>query len=149
MFFRFPPDARWSPERNTVEFGIGVGEYEGVVLNVRCKFRAAPAARQSHPDVVPIRMARKRMSGKHISGESLSRRRFASDRIDHCVAATVSKPSCDQRYHQKRRHLHRRTQRGRNQSSRLLIGCQKKGNAQARRNAPSRSPARQSSRGRR
>jgi hypothetical protein len=23
MFFRFPPDARWNPDRNTVEFGIG------------------------------------------------------------------------------------------------------------------------------
>jgi hypothetical protein len=31
MFFRFPPDARWNPERSAVEFGIGVGEYEGVV----------------------------------------------------------------------------------------------------------------------
>jgi hypothetical protein len=31
MFFRFPPDARWSAERAAVEFGIGVGEYEGVV----------------------------------------------------------------------------------------------------------------------
>ena len=31
MFFRFPPDARWNPDRNAVEFGIGVGEYEGVV----------------------------------------------------------------------------------------------------------------------
>ena len=31
MFFRFPPDARWNPERSLVEFGIGVGEYEGVV----------------------------------------------------------------------------------------------------------------------
>ena len=31
MFFRFPPDARWNPERSVVEFGIGVGEYEGVV----------------------------------------------------------------------------------------------------------------------
>jgi hypothetical protein len=30
MFFRFPPDARWNSNRNTVEFGIGVGEYEGV-----------------------------------------------------------------------------------------------------------------------
>jgi hypothetical protein len=28
MFFRFPPDARWNPERSVVEFGIGVGEYE-------------------------------------------------------------------------------------------------------------------------
>jgi hypothetical protein len=31
MFFCFPPDARWNPERSVVEFGIGVGEYEGVV----------------------------------------------------------------------------------------------------------------------
>ena len=31
MFFRFPPDARWNPDRNTVEFGIGVGEYESGV----------------------------------------------------------------------------------------------------------------------
>ena len=31
MLFRFPPDARWNPERSAVEFGIGIGEYEGVV----------------------------------------------------------------------------------------------------------------------
>jgi hypothetical protein len=31
IFFRFPPDARWNPERLAVEFGIGVGDYEGVV----------------------------------------------------------------------------------------------------------------------
>jgi Protein of unknown function (DUF1488) len=31
MFFTFPEDARWNPERSAVEFGIGVGEYEGVV----------------------------------------------------------------------------------------------------------------------
>jgi hypothetical protein len=31
VFFRFPPDARWNPERSVVEFGIGVDEYEGVV----------------------------------------------------------------------------------------------------------------------
>ena len=31
MFFQFPPDARWNPDRMTVEFSIGVGEYEGVV----------------------------------------------------------------------------------------------------------------------
>jgi Protein of unknown function (DUF1488) len=31
MFFAFPEDARWNPDRNAVEFGIGVGEYEGVV----------------------------------------------------------------------------------------------------------------------
>jgi hypothetical protein len=31
MFFRFPPDARWNHHGSVVEFGIGVGEYEGVV----------------------------------------------------------------------------------------------------------------------
>ncbi len=31
MFFRFPPDARWNADHVAVEFGIGVGEYEGVV----------------------------------------------------------------------------------------------------------------------
>jgi hypothetical protein len=29
--FPFSPDARWNPERSVVEFGIGIGEYEGVV----------------------------------------------------------------------------------------------------------------------
>ena len=31
MFFSFPEDARWNPERQAIEFGVGVGEYEGVV----------------------------------------------------------------------------------------------------------------------
>jgi len=39
MFFRFPPDARWNPDRNTVEFGIGVGEYEGVARVSRRGFQ--------------------------------------------------------------------------------------------------------------
>jgi len=39
MFFRFPPDARWSPERAVVEFGIGLGEYEGVVRVSRRVFQ--------------------------------------------------------------------------------------------------------------
>src|SRR5262245_65561334 len=39
MFFRFPPDARWNPERSVVEFGIGVGEYEGAVRVSRRVFQ--------------------------------------------------------------------------------------------------------------
>jgi hypothetical protein len=39
MFFRFPPDARWNPDLNTVEFGIGLGEYEGVVCVSRRVFQ--------------------------------------------------------------------------------------------------------------
>jgi hypothetical protein len=39
MFFRFPLDARWSPERSVVEFGVGVDEYEGVVRISRRVFQ--------------------------------------------------------------------------------------------------------------
>ena len=31
MFFTFPEDAHWNPDRNTVEFGVEIGEYRGVV----------------------------------------------------------------------------------------------------------------------
>jgi hypothetical protein len=31
MFFTFPEDAHWNPERQAVEFGVAIGEYEGVV----------------------------------------------------------------------------------------------------------------------
>ena len=39
QFFRFPPDARWNPEHGVVEFGVGVGEYEGVVSVSRPVFQ--------------------------------------------------------------------------------------------------------------
>src|SRR5436305_1754448 len=39
MFFRFPPDARWNEECGAVEFGIGIGEYEGVVRISRRVFQ--------------------------------------------------------------------------------------------------------------
>jgi hypothetical protein len=39
MFFRFPPDARWNPDLLAVEFGIGVGEYDGVVRVPRRVFQ--------------------------------------------------------------------------------------------------------------
>ena len=39
MFFRFPPDTRWNADLAVVEFGIGVGEYEGVVRVSRRVFQ--------------------------------------------------------------------------------------------------------------
>jgi hypothetical protein len=39
VFFRFPEDACWNEERQAVEFGIGIGEYEGVVRVPRQVFR--------------------------------------------------------------------------------------------------------------
>jgi hypothetical protein len=35
----FPPDARWNPNRSVVEFGIGVGEHDGVVRVSRRVFQ--------------------------------------------------------------------------------------------------------------
>jgi len=40
MFFRFSPDARWNSDLAVVEFGIGIGEYEGVVRVPRRVFQA-------------------------------------------------------------------------------------------------------------
>ena len=39
VFFRFPEDARWNEDRQAVEFGIGVGEYESVVRVPRRVFQ--------------------------------------------------------------------------------------------------------------
>ena len=39
MFFRFPEDARWNEDRQAVEFGIDIGEYEGVVRVPRRVFQ--------------------------------------------------------------------------------------------------------------
>jgi Protein of unknown function (DUF1488) len=39
MFFSFPPDVHWNPERDAVEFTVEVGEYRGVVHIRRHVFR--------------------------------------------------------------------------------------------------------------
>ena len=39
VFFTFPEDARWNPERMEVEFGVEVGEYRGVVRVSRRAFQ--------------------------------------------------------------------------------------------------------------
>jgi hypothetical protein len=39
MFFSFPEDARWNPDRMAVEFGVEIGEYRGVVRVSRRVFQ--------------------------------------------------------------------------------------------------------------
>jgi hypothetical protein len=39
MLFTFPEDARWSADRQAVEFGIELGEYRGVVRVPRRVFQ--------------------------------------------------------------------------------------------------------------
>ena len=50
MFFEFPPDAHWNADRACVTFGIGIGEYQGVVRVHRRVFQSllgsAPTAQR-------------------------------------------------------------------------------------------------------
>ena len=39
MFFIFPEDARWNPDQMAVEFGIEIGEYQGVACVKRRVFQ--------------------------------------------------------------------------------------------------------------
>lgn len=39
MFFAFPENARWDAERQAVEFGVEIGEYQGVVRVPRRTFQ--------------------------------------------------------------------------------------------------------------
>jgi|SRR5690348_4798697 uncharacterized protein DUF1488 len=39
MFFTFPENARWDAEREAVEFGVEIGEYQGVVRVPRRVFQ--------------------------------------------------------------------------------------------------------------
>ena len=52
MFFSFPPDARWNPERSAVEFSIGIGEYDGVVHIARRVFQALLGESPTPPQCV-------------------------------------------------------------------------------------------------
>ena len=39
MFFAFPEDASWNANRQAVEFGVSIGEYDGIVRVSRKVFR--------------------------------------------------------------------------------------------------------------
>ena len=45
MFFTFPDDVRWNAERESVEFGVAIGEYTGVVRVSRRAFQRLLAER--------------------------------------------------------------------------------------------------------
>ena len=40
MFFAFPENARWDAERQAVEFGVEIGEYQGIVTVPRRTFQS-------------------------------------------------------------------------------------------------------------
>jgi hypothetical protein len=85
MFFRFPPDARWNPDQNAVEFGIGVGEYEGVVRVSRRVFQMLlPEAPTPERCLEAYHLHRTRL--ELVAERKLRRRQLADDGNDEITA---------------------------------------------------------------
>jgi hypothetical protein len=78
MFFTFPEDARWSAERQAVEFGVVIGEYEGVVRVPRRVFqRLLPERPTPERCVEAYYLQRTRFES--IAERKLRRRQLAED----------------------------------------------------------------------
>jgi hypothetical protein len=88
MFSTFPEDARWTAERQAVEFGVEIGEYQGVVRvprRVGCSWNGPPpsSAQRRLPPANPLesivepKLHRRQMaedSNVEISGRDLRER---------------------------------------------------------------------------
>jgi hypothetical protein len=78
MFFTFPEDARWNAERQAVEFGVIIGEYEGVVRVPRRVFQCLLPERP-----IPERCVEayylQRTSFERIAERKLRHRQLAED----------------------------------------------------------------------
>jgi hypothetical protein len=65
MFFTFPEDTRWNAERQAVEFGVVIGQYEGVVRVPRRVFQAC--CRSDPPQSAASRLSSFSESGSRAS----------------------------------------------------------------------------------
>jgi hypothetical protein len=78
MFFTFPENARWDPERQAVEFGVEIGEYQGVVRVPRRVFqRLLPERPTPERCVEAYYLQRTRFEG--IAERKLRRRQLTED----------------------------------------------------------------------
>src|SRR5213082_113484 len=104
MFFRVPPDAPWNPDTSVIEFGIGVGEYEGVVRVPRRVFQGlvdeSPTPKRcleayylyrTRLELIAGRKVRRRQltgdGNVEITGRDLRQREFRSSPDMHARAA--------------------------------------------------------------
>jgi Protein of unknown function (DUF1488) len=78
MFFTFPEDARWNPDRQAVEFGIEIGEYRGVVRVPRRVFRRLLPERPT-PERCVEAYYLQRTRFERIAERKLRRRQLAED----------------------------------------------------------------------
>ena len=78
MFFTFPEDARWNAERQAVEFGVAIGEYEGVVRVPRCVLqRLVPGSPTPERCLEAYHLQRTRF--ERITERKLRRRQLTED----------------------------------------------------------------------
>ena len=78
MFFTFPEDARWNTERQVVEFGVAIGDYEGVVRVPRRVFqRLVPESPSPEGCLEAYHLQRMRF--ERIAERKLRRRQLTED----------------------------------------------------------------------
>jgi hypothetical protein len=78
MFFTFPEDARWNAERQAVEFGVVIGEYEGVVRVPRRVFQSLLPERPTPEWCVEVNYVQ-RTRFESIAERKLRRRQLTED----------------------------------------------------------------------
>jgi len=78
MFFIFPEDARWNAERQAVEFGIVIGEYEGVARVARRVFQSLLPERPT-PERCVEAYYLQRTQFESIAEQKLRRRQLTED----------------------------------------------------------------------
>jgi Protein of unknown function (DUF1488) len=78
MLFTFPQDARWNAELQAVEFGVGIGEYEGIVRLPRRVFqRFLPQSPTPERCLEAYHLQRTRL--ERIAERKLRRRQLTND----------------------------------------------------------------------
>jgi Protein of unknown function (DUF1488) len=78
MLFTFPENARWNAEQQAVEFGVGVGEYEGVVRLPRRVFQR-PLPESPTPERCVEAYYLQRTRFERIAERKLRRRQLTED----------------------------------------------------------------------
>jgi len=79
MFFTFPENVRWDPERQAVEFGVEIGEYQGVVRVPRRVFQ--PARRVAFPEKCVEAYYLRRTRFENIAERKLRLRQLTNKRV--------------------------------------------------------------------
>jgi hypothetical protein len=79
VLFSFPADAHWNAKRNAIEFGVGLGDYQGVVRVDQRVFRHLIGAPATPAKCIELDHLQ-RIDFERAAEEKLRRRELADDR---------------------------------------------------------------------